>query len=150
LSLALGRKLGLPVIHLDVLYWRPGWQPSDLEDFRARVAEAVAGEGWIVDGSYSGLAMGLTLARADQLIVIERPRWLTVWRVLWRSAFQRRGSRPDLPQGCAETFDWSVVKQSWRYNTDRRPRVEADVRKFGAHIPIARLHNDHEIANFIS
>ena len=36
LSLALGKKLGLPVIHLDVLYWRPGWKPSDKEDFRAR------------------------------------------------------------------------------------------------------------------
>ena len=149
LSLALGKKLGLPVIHLDVLYWRPGWKPSDTEDFRARVAEAIEGEGWVIDGSFAGLAMDLTLARADQLIVIERSRWLTVWRVLWRSAFQRHGQRTDLPEGCPEMFDWSVVKQSWRYNIDRRPRVEAEVAKYGAHVPVVRLRTDREIAAFV-
>src|SRR5476649_952202 len=123
LSLALGKKLGLPVIHLDVLYWRPGWKPSDTEDFRARVADAIAGEGWVIDGSFSGLAMDLTLSRSDKLIVIERSRWLTVWRVLWRSAFQRHGQRTDLPEGCPEMFDWSVVKQSWRYNIDQIGRA---------------------------
>ena len=85
LSLALGRKLDLPVIHLDVLYWRPGWKPSDKADFRKRVADAIAGDRWIVDGSFSGLAMDLTIARADLFVAIERPRWLRMWRVLMRS-----------------------------------------------------------------
>jgi adenylate kinase family enzyme len=149
LSRALGRSLGLPVIHLDVLYWRPGWVASDTASFRVRVAEAIAGEGWIIDGSFSGLAMDLTLARADQLIVIERPRWLTVGRVLWRSVFERRGQRADLPAGCPEMFDWSVVKQSWRYNLDRRPKIEAEALKYGAHVPIVRLNDDREIATFV-
>ena len=45
LALKLGRKLSLPVVHLDVLYWRPGWKESDKASFRARVADAVAGGG---------------------------------------------------------------------------------------------------------
>jgi len=55
LALKLGRKLGLPMVHLDVLYWRPGLKASDKASFRVRVADAVAGEGWAVDGSFSGL-----------------------------------------------------------------------------------------------
>lgn len=149
LSLALGKKLGLPVIHLDVLYWRPGWKPSDKEDFRVRVAEAIAGDGWIVDGSFSDLCLDLTLARADDFIAIERPRWLTVWRVLWRSAFQRSGQRTDLPEGCPEEFDWSIVKQSWRYDIDRA-RIEAERLQYGAHVPVVRLFNDRQIAAFLS
>ncbi|WFU21079.1 hypothetical protein QA649_23460 [Bradyrhizobium sp. CB1717] len=64
LALKLGRKLGLPVVHLDVLYWRPGWKTSDAASFRTRVAEAIAGDAWVVDGSFSGLAFDLTLARS--------------------------------------------------------------------------------------
>ena len=97
LSLALGAKLGLPIIHLDTLYWRPGWKPSQRDDFRARVAQAISTDGWIVDGSYSGLCLDLTVARADLFVSLERPRWFCVWRVLKRSAFQRRGLRTDLP-----------------------------------------------------
>src|SRR5712675_963696 len=62
LALKLGRKLGLPVVHLDVLYWRPGWKASDKASFRVRVADAIAGEGWVVDGSFSGLAFDLIVA----------------------------------------------------------------------------------------
>ena len=74
LALKLGRKLGISVVHLDVLYWRPGWKASDKSGFRARVADVIAGDSWIVDGTYWGLAFDLTLARADTLIVIDRPR----------------------------------------------------------------------------
>ena len=52
LALKLGRKLGLPVVHLDVLYWRPRWKPSDTASFRVRVTDAIAGDNWVVDGSF--------------------------------------------------------------------------------------------------
>ena len=149
LSLALGRKLGLPVIHLDALYWQPGWKPSDRTDFRARVAEAISGDGWIVDGSYSGLCLDLTVARADLFIALERSRWLCMWRVLQRSAFQRRGQRTDLPEGCPEQFDWDLVGQTWRWPTERRPQIEAERLQYGAHAPVVHLRTDREIAAFV-
>lgn len=149
LALALGRKLGLPVIHGDVLYWRPGWKEADLAWFRSRVAKAIAGEEWIFDGSFSGLAMDLTLARADLLIAIERPRWLCLWRVLWRSAFARGGDRTDLPAGCPEQFDWQLLKQVWRYGIDRAPRIEVERLQHRPDLPVVRLKSDREIADFL-
>jgi adenylate kinase family enzyme len=149
LAVKLGRKLGLPVVHLDVLYWRPGWKESDQASFRGRVADAVAGESWVVDGSYSGLAFDLTLARADALIVIERAPWLCLWRVALRSTFDRAGARPDLAEGCPEHFDWNLMREVWRYNADRRPRIEAERLKYGAHIPVVRLTSDRAIQEFI-
>jgi adenylate kinase family enzyme len=148
LALKLGRKLGLPVVHLDVLYWRPGWKQSDRPSFRVRVADAIASEGWVVDGSFPGLAFDLTLARADTLIVIERPHWLCLWRVVRRSAFDRDRTRPDLPEGCPEQFDWDLMRQVWRYNADRRPSIEAERLQYGAEVPVVRLSSDREIEEF--
>jgi adenylate kinase family enzyme len=149
LALKLGRKLGLPVVHLDVLYWRPGWKASDKASFRVRVADAIAGEGWVVDGSFSELALDLTVARADTLIVIERSRWLCLWRIAWRSAFDRDGTRPDLPEGCSEQFDRNLMWETWRYNAYWRPLIEAERLKYGAGVPVVRLSNDREIEVFL-
>ncbi|MCK1619407.1 AAA family ATPase [Bradyrhizobium sp. 159] len=149
LSRNLGQKLDLPVVHLDVLYWRSGWKPSDKANFRSRVAEAIAGDAWVVDGSFSGLAFDLTLARADTLVVIDRPRWLCQWRILWRSAFDRATARPDLPEGCPEQFDWKLMKEAWRYNTERVPAIEAERIQYGPDVPVVRLRRDRDIQGFL-
>ena len=149
LALSLGRKLGLPVVHLDVLYWRPGWKPSDKASFRANVTEAIAGDAWIVDGSFSDLAFDLTIARADILVVIDRPRWLCQWRILWRSAFNRDTRRPDLPEGCPEQFDWKLMQEAWRYDTERVPVIEAERLQYGPDVPVLRLRRDRDIQGFL-
>ena len=47
------RTTGLPLIHLDVHYWNPGWaRPSD-DEWRARQRTLLAGEAWIIDGNYN-------------------------------------------------------------------------------------------------
>jgi len=149
LALKLGRKLWLPVVHLDVLYWRPGWKASDTASFRVHVTDAIAGDEWIVDGSFSGLAFDLTLARAETLVVIDRPRWLCQWRILLRSAFDRDRSRPDLPEGCPEQFDWKLMREAWRYDTERAPVIEAERVRYGADVPVVRLRNDRDIQDFL-
>jgi adenylate kinase family enzyme len=149
LAVKLGRKLGLPVVHLDVLYWQPGWKPSDTASFRLRVTDAIAGDEWIADGSFSGLAFDLTLARAELLVVIDRPRWLCQWRILWRSAFDRDTTRPDLPEGCPEQFDWKLMREAWRYDTERAPVIEAERVQYGADVPVVRLSSDRDIADFL-
>jgi hypothetical protein len=38
-------------VHLDLLYWQPGWQVPDTEDFLAQVAQALAEDRWISEGN---------------------------------------------------------------------------------------------------
>jgi len=149
LALQLGRALGVSVIHGDVLYYRPGWKPSEVGEFRARVSQAIARDGWVLDGSFDGLALDLTIAAADTFIFIERSRWQCLWRVLWRSLFDRDPRRPDLPDGCREMLDWALLKQTWRYNAVRRPEIERERAQFGAHVAVVRLSSDREIAAFL-
>lgn len=49
----LSEVLGHPYIELDAINWLPDWIQRPTEDFRRLVAEAVAGERWVVDGNYS-------------------------------------------------------------------------------------------------
>lgn len=51
LARAIGERLGLPVVHLDTLFWEPNWVETDAEQFRTRVREAVASDTWVCEGN---------------------------------------------------------------------------------------------------
>ena len=87
---------GLPVIHLDRIFWRSGWQPAPRDEALAELESALAGDRWIADGNF--LDAGDTrFARADTVIFLDLPRALCIWRVLWRRVRDRGRERPDLP-----------------------------------------------------
>jgi adenylate kinase family enzyme len=44
----LGRATGPPVIHLDALYWKPGWVPTPRAEWDAKLAPLAAGPAWIM------------------------------------------------------------------------------------------------------
>ena len=52
LAAAIAERTGLPVVHLDVLYWKPGWTPPPPEEFAAALDDAVAKDRWILDGNF--------------------------------------------------------------------------------------------------
>jgi adenylate kinase family enzyme len=143
----LGRRLGLPVIHLDVLHYLPNWKRSALADFRAKVAAAHAGERWISEGNFASWTFDLRLPRADLVIALDRPRWLCLWRVCWRAARERR-DRTDLPQGCREQIDRDLLEYIWNYGQVGGPEIEAARLAHGPGVPLVRLRRDREIADF--
>jgi adenylate kinase family enzyme len=144
LARRLGRRLALPVVHLDMLYWRPGWQHPDAQGFRARVAAAFAGDAWISEGNYS-VTFDLRLPRADLVMILQPPRWLRLSRVVRRQIFQRH-TRLDLPEGCPERFDWELLRYIWRFDRDTWPRIEAARIEYGADVPVIRLRNKREVS----
>jgi adenylate kinase family enzyme len=48
----ISRRTGLPVVYLDRIFWRPGWAPAPRGEARCELAEAIAGDRWIVDGNF--------------------------------------------------------------------------------------------------
>jgi len=42
------------VIHLDSLYWQPGWIESPKADWQELVESLVSQDRWIMDGNYGG------------------------------------------------------------------------------------------------
>jgi adenylate kinase family enzyme len=125
----LGEILGLPVIHLDVEHWRPGWVEPPKEEWRRRVGELVTGESWVMDGNYGG-TMEARMAACDAVIFLDLPRALCVWRVFKRVVTYRKNTRPDMAEGCHEKLDFKFLLWVWGYPKRTRPKV---VRLLEAH-----------------
>jgi adenylate kinase family enzyme len=149
LTRALAEKLALPAIHLDVLWWKPGWVESSIEEFRPKVAAAVAGERWIIDGGFSS-TFDIRLPRADTIIWLDQPRWLCLWRAFWRMLTHFGRNRADLAPGCPEKFDLEFYRYIWNFRRDREPDILSSVAQYGAHAKLIRLKSDGDIARFLS
>lgn len=52
LARLLAAKLDLPIINLDVIFWRPGWVEGDVRITRRQVEDAVAADRWICEGNF--------------------------------------------------------------------------------------------------
>lgn len=122
----LATVLQVPHVELDALFWEPNWTPAAVDVFRGRVAAAVSGAGWVVDGNY-GKVRDLVWGRADALIWLNYPLWVNLWRLLrrsiWRSVWQ-----PDLWNGNRErlrnqSLNWDSLFV-WAVKTSRRRRRE--------------------------
>lgn len=149
LARQLGAKLGLPVIHLDVLFWKPGWVESDRDDYRARVIAALAAPAWICDGNFTS-TFGLRMALSDTIIWIDRPRLLCLFRAIKRAITYRGGGRPDMAEGCDEKIDFEFYRFILTYDRKIRPKLEQALAEQGAHAQLVRLRTDREVAAFLS
>src|SRR5947208_7875459 len=82
----LSRRLGVPHVELDALAWGPNWTLVPVEVFKERVARAVEGEAWVVDGNYGGRgAQGLVLPHADTVIWLDPPLTVVFARLFLRA-----------------------------------------------------------------
>jgi adenylate kinase family enzyme len=145
----LGARLGLPVIHLDVCFWRPGWVETPKDEWRRTVEELCAREAWVMDGNFSG-TLELRLAACDTVVFLDMPRAVCVWRALKRWGMYRNARRPDMAEGCGERFDLKFLHWVWTYPSRSRPKVVARVEEFAAHKRVVRLRSDAEVEKFLA
>jgi adenylate kinase family enzyme len=149
LSRALGARLGLPVVHLDTLFWQPGWRESGLEEFRPKVEAWAARERWIIEGNFTS-ASALRFARADTVIWVEPPIWLCLVRAILRSAFAFGRARADLAPGCPERFDLAFYRYILAWNRVTRPKMAQVLAERAAQARLVRLADKRQVAAFLA
>jgi adenylate kinase family enzyme len=145
----LGAALGLPVIHLDYHYWRPGWEIPDLATWRGQVEALAATPQWVMDGNYSN-TYDIRLPRADSLVWLDHPRSVCMRRILLRTARGFGTTRPELPAGCPERFNVAFLRYVWSFPREHRPRIDAGIARFGSHLRVTRLARDGEVRDFLA
>ena len=121
LARQLGEKLDLPVVHLDSIFWLPGWVEMDRDEFDLRVREEMADEKWIIDGNYNR-TMPERIARCDAIIYLDFSRIVCLYSIFKRLLTNLGKTRPDMGQGCKEKIDWEFLVWVWNYNKKHRKR----------------------------
>ena len=147
LSAQLGRRLDLPVYHLDRLHWQPGWVEGRSEELIEQVAAIAATDRWLIDGNYGGTMAG-RLARADSVVYLDFPVLLCFWRALKRIWTWRGQSRPDMTEGCPERFDLEFLLYILRWNHGPRLRTEAALTGFRGEL--IRLKNPRALQQWLT
>jgi adenylate kinase family enzyme len=113
----LSARLGLPVYHMDALFWRGKWEEVPEEEYLARHAELVAQDRWIIEG-YVDASMASRLHRADRIVFLDYSGARCLWRVLKRYWLHRKEARPELHPDAVEEviwkFWWTVLTRAER------------------------------------
>jgi adenylate kinase family enzyme len=150
LSVALAAKTGLPLVHLDLYFWRPGWVAPSESEFRERQCEVLAGEAWIADGNYDR-TLDLRLELADTVVVLDLPWWRCSARALVRGFHMPA----ELPPGCAYSRwrrlrdEWQLAVRIWR-NRHTEPATEREIiAQHRQHLAVYVLGSTHEVDCFL-
>lgn len=145
----LGERLGLEVIHLDVMFWRPGWVETPKDEWRRKVEGLCRRESWVMDGNFSA-TLDVRLAACDTVVFLDLPRTVCVRRALKRLVMYRNTPRPDMAAGCGEKFDLKFLHWVWTFPSRSRPTVLARLDEFAADKRVVHLRSDAEVERFLA
>ncbi len=153
---SIARKINLPHIEIDAIYWLPGWEEKPLEEFRADLSAALSRslDGWVCDGNYSRVR-DLTLPFADTVVWLRPPFRVAFWRLLKRTIARCIDRKPL----------WGTNYESWRQSFFSRDslilyqitnwrrydkKIIQDLENISHHAKVIRLHSSHEVEAFLA
>jgi adenylate kinase family enzyme len=131
----LGVALGLPVTHLDAVYYDEAWNPLPMDDFAAAQRELVAAPDWVIDGNYA-TTMPIRLAACDTVVFLDVPTGTALRGVLSRQLRYGRGHHGN---GVHNRVSAQFLRYVLTYRRRMRPRVLAAVAEHAPHAELVRL-----------
>ncbi|TBW38477.1 hypothetical protein EYW49_09420 [Siculibacillus lacustris] len=146
---SLAEVTGLPLVHLDAEFWRPGWQATDRAAWLGRHTELVARDAWILDGNYGG-CLEQRLTRADTVFWFDFPTLFCLGRVIRRAIAGYGRTRPDMAPDCPERFDREFLRYVAGFRRIHRPRILEALTHHGAHLTIHRFATCADVASYLS
>ena len=116
-SRALHNKTGIPLYHLDMMYWNADKTTVEKSVFLERLSVVLEKDEWIIDGNY-GSTMELRMAACDTVIFLDYPLDMCLDGIN-----ERRGKpRSDMPWIETEE-DAEFIEFIKSYNEQQKPKV---------------------------
>ena len=116
-SRALHNKTGIPLYHLDMMYWNADKTTVEKSVFLERLSVVLEKDEWIIDGNY-GSTMELRMAACDTVIFLDYPLEICLGGIK-----ERRGMpRSDMPWIETEE-DAEFIEFIKSYNEQQKPKV---------------------------
>ena len=116
--------MGIPLYHLDMMYWNADKTTVEKSVFLERLSAVLKKDEWIIDGNY-GSTMELRMAACDTVIFLDCPL-----DVCLDGIKERRGkSRSDMPWIETEE-DAEFIEFIKNYNEQQKPKVLELLKKY--------------------
>ncbi len=109
---------------MDELTWEPDWTPVPAHEQRRRISLLCAQPRWILDTAYVEW-LDVPLGRAELIVALEYPRWLSLVRLLRRTTL-RILDRRAICNGNTETLRQAFSRDSivaWHFRSFARKRA---------------------------
>jgi len=153
LARTLAAALELPVVHLDRLYWKPGWVPTPEPEWVSVQRRELEREAWIADGLQEERAMPqLWLDAADTIVFIDTSRLACIRRIAKRRLDAASG--PETPADCEPAPFYraipKVLRFIWLYPRTVRPGVLAELAHREHRQRVAVLRDDDDVRAFLA
>lgn len=123
----LAAATGLPLIFLDQLLWKPGWQALPPEDFRTAHQALIEREEWIIEGVGYDETLAPRFEMADTIIFLDFPLWRHYWWAAKRQIACLFKDREDWVDGCPmlpktvyiARIIWAIHTETTQYVRER-------------------------------
>jgi len=117
-SKALHKITGIPLFHLDMMFWNEDKTTVEKAVFLNRLLKTVQNDEWIIDGNYAS-TMELRMQACDTVIFLDYPL-----DVCLNGIKERRGKvRSDMPWMESDEDDAEFIEFITNYNSQSRPKV---------------------------
>ena len=133
-SRTLHNKTGIPLYHLDMMYWNADKTTVEKSVFLERLSAVLEKDEWIIDGNY-GSTMELRMVACDTVIFLDYPLEICLDGIK-----ERRGKpRSDMPWIETEE-DAEFIEFIKNYEEQQKPKV----------LELLKKHSDKNIIIFKS
>lgn len=147
LSRELAGVTGLPLVHLDREYWKPGWVRPARDEWLQTLDRLLGADAWIVDGTHAD-TLDHRLKFADGVVVLDYSRWVSIRGVVTRLLHRQGRRRADLAPGCPNRLDRDYASWLWTYPRETRPQIREALARH-PHIEQVALRNRRDTRRWL-
>lgn len=103
-ALKLAQKTGMPLVHLDKIYWTGKWEHISKDEFDNILQKELDKPKWIIDGNFNR-TLPQRLKYCDTIFYFDIPTITCLWGLTKRIIKSYGKTRSDMGGNCPEYFD---------------------------------------------
>jgi adenylate kinase family enzyme len=146
----LGAALGIPVYHIDMIQWKPGWQHATRAEFDAQHEPILLQDSWIIDGFGPFDAIEKRFRLADTIIFVDFPLRIHYWWSMKRQIKCLFIPRDDVPENCPMIpKTGELIRIMWRVHTEFRPVIMNMIDSIREGKQVVHLRSPRELRAFL-
>lgn len=121
LSNNLGKKLYLPIFHIDAFHYSENWKENDKKDRDKKILEKLNGNKWVIDGTYSS-TLNERVEKADLVIFLDYSTLARLKGIIERYLKNPGKEKEEIP-GCKERLSRDLLKSVLRWRKHKRGQI---------------------------